>query len=155
GAQRQLLGEGQAGLRRAHEHRTIRIPQCNHAARAIKQLLCRADDNLKDGLPIELDAQVAQQCVQNCEVRLAIQDDYFGGILAMHARVALTLVAGAVSVGVLMTALGCPDVRSPSSGSPDAGTAHPRLVVPPTGVEAPMNLRRIVIAADADPGPLS
>jgi hypothetical protein len=73
----------------------------------------------------------------------------------MHARAALTLVAGAVSVGVLMTTLGCPDARSPSAGAPDAGGAHARLVVPPQGTIAPANLRRVVVAADADPGVLA
>src|SRR5262245_60657675 len=73
----------------------------------------------------------------------------------MHARVALTLVAGAVSVGVLMTTLGCPDARSPAAGAPDAGGTQARLVVPPEGTVAPTNLRRIVVAAERDPGPLA
>jgi hypothetical protein len=73
----------------------------------------------------------------------------------MHARAALTGLAGAVSVGVLMMALGCPDVRSPPAGAPDAGGPHARLVVPPAGTPAPTNLRRIVVAADADPGLLA
>jgi lamin tail-like protein len=73
----------------------------------------------------------------------------------MHARAALTVVAGAVSVGVLMMALGCPDVRSPPAGVPDAAGLHAWLVVPPEGTPAPTNLRRIVVAADADPGALS
>ena len=70
----------------------------------------------------------------------------------MRARAALTMMAGAVSVGVLMMALGCPDVRSPPAGAADAGGPNARLVVPPAGTPAPTNLRRVVIAADADPG---
>jgi hypothetical protein len=51
---------------------------------------------------------------------------------------------------------GCVTARTGADAPPDAAATAPRLVVPPAdAVGVPTNLRRVIVAAPSDPGPLA